>query len=239
MSDRRQRGSWSRRDGCDGGFTLLELLVVVGLIAALSFFILGGLGGGRKSAALRSAQATMANLVAAARIKAMAGGHSARVLINVDPGSDSRPRRFLRYVVLQVQVDGAWQGVTDAYLPDGVYVVPGNFSSIPGGLFAADTAAPWTKPDGSALRSTALRSSQISAEAVNSAVAEQWVNLGLSAVGTTAQAGDIILAAGKLRAPGSYAAGESPVELGNPEAVCGVTLSSYGVPVLINSRAGF
>ena len=59
-----------------GGFTLLELLVVVGLTAALSFVLIGGLGGGGKSAALQSAQATMANLVTAARVKAMATGQS-------------------------------------------------------------------------------------------------------------------------------------------------------------------
>ena len=51
--------------------------------------------------------------------------------------------------------------------------------------------------------------------------------------------GDIILAAGHVRPPGSYLAGESPVELESPENVRGLTLSSYGVPVLINARASF
>jgi type II secretory pathway pseudopilin PulG len=225
--------------GKDAGLTLLELLVVIGLIAALSFLLIGGLGGGRKSAALQSAQATVANLVTAARVRAMSTGRSVRIMIHIDPGSSAQPSRFLRYVALQSQDTGGWRTDADAYLPDGVYVVPGNFSTIPAGLFRANTTVPWNKTDGSALRSTALRSNQIASELLNSPRAEQWVGFTLAAAGTTAQAGDIILAAGRRLAPGSYAEGESPVELENPEAVRGVTLSTYGVPVLVNSRAGF
>lgn len=220
-------------------FTLLELLVVVGLIAALSFVLVGGLGGGGKAAALQSAQATLANLVTAARVKAMASGQPARVLVCIDPNSTAQPGRYLRYVALQVQVAGTWQLLTETYLPDGVYVVPGNFTSIPAGLFPANTSTPWTRSDGSALRSTVLRNGSITAEAISGNVAEQWVSFSLSAAGTTTQAGDIIVAAGRRRAPGSYAVGESPVELENPEQVRGISLSQYGVPVLINSRASF
>lgn len=220
-------------------FTLLELLVVVGLIAALSFVLIGGLGGAGRSAALRSGQATLANLVTAARVKAVASGRPARVLVHLDENSAVQPDRYLRYVVLQVQVAGTWQLVTGAYLPDGVYVVPGNFSRLPAGLFPPSASTPWTRPDGSALRSTALRNDRITAETLDGAFAEQWVAIGFSAAGTTAQAGDIILAAGRRRAPGSYAAGESPVELLGSEQVRGLTLSTYGMPVLVNSRASF
>ncbi len=220
-------------------FTLLELLVVVGLIAALSFVLIGGLGDGGKAAALSSAQTTLANLVTAARVKAMASGQPARVLVCIDPKSPAQPSRYLRYLALQVQVAGTWQPVTEAYLPEGIYVVPGNFSSIPAGLFATNPSTPWTRPDGSSLRSTSLRNGSISTETINSAVAEQWVSFHLSAAGTTAHAGDIILAAGRRRAPGSFAAGDSPVELLGPEQVRGISLSTYGVPVLVNSRVSF
>ncbi len=222
-----------------GGFTLLELLVVVGLVATLSFVLVGGLGGGGKTGALQSAQAAVTNLVTAARIKAMATGQPARVLINVDWNNQAQPTRYLRYLVLQVRVAGAWQPVADAYLPDGVFVVPSDFAGIPPGLFAPDKVTPWTRADGSALRSTALRANRITTESIGGTMAEQWVSLAIAATGTTAQSGDIILAAGRLRAPGSYAPGESPVVLENPEQVRGLSLSSYGVPVLINSRAGF
>lgn len=220
-------------------FTLLELLVVVGLIAALSFVLISGLGGGGKSAALQSAQATLANLVTVARVKAMASGQPSRVLVCIDQNSSAQPSRFLRYVALQVQVADTWQLATEAYLPEGIYVVPGKFGSIPGGLFPTTTSMPWTRSDGSSLRSTALRNDRITTETLDSVTAEQWVSISISVAGTTAQSGDIILAAGRRRAPGSFAAGESPVELLSPEQVRGIALSAYGVPVLVNSRASF
>jgi hypothetical protein len=101
------------------------------------------------------------------------------------------------------------------------------------------TDAPWTKSDGSALRSTALRSGNISAELVDGGVVEQWVSIPFAAAGTTSASGDIVIAAGRPRAPGSYAAGESPVELTHPEQVRGLTLSTYGVATLISSRTSF
>jgi len=221
------------------GFTLLELLVVVGLIAALSSFLMHGLAGGGQSAALQSAQALVANIVTAARTKAMASGKSSRVLIHVDAASPGRPLRYLRYLVVQTQTASGWQTFADVFLPDGSYVVPGNFTVTPAGLFATTSSVPWTKADGTALLSTALRSNQITSEMINGADAEQWVSFIISANAGTAQPGDIILAAGTRRAPGSYQAGESPVELSNPENVRGLTLSTYGVPALINSRTSF
>lgn len=230
-----------RSAGSAEGFTLLELLVVVGLIAAFSFFLLGALRGGGQAAALQSGQATLANLVTAARTRAMASGESARLLLHVDPGSPEAARRYLRYLVLQVQSGGVWPAAPAAeiFLPEGVLVVPGNFPTIPAGLFATNPASPWTKSDGSPLRSTALRAASITSEAINSPVAEQWVNITFTASGTTAQSGDLILALGQVRPPGSFAPGESPVKLANPEQVRGLALSVYGVPVLVGSRAGF
>jgi type II secretory pathway pseudopilin PulG len=217
-------------------FTLLELLVVAGLTAAFSVVVIRGLGGGGQSAAVQSAQATLANLISVARTKAMASGQSSRLLINVDAGGSSQPLRFLRLVAIQTQVSGGWQTITEAYLPEGVYVVPGNFAVTPAGLFSA---VPWTRADGSALRSTALRSNQITTETIAGAAAEQWVSLTISAAAGTAQSGDLIVAPGKPRPPGSYLPGESPVLLDNPDGVRGLTLSAYGVPALINARNGF
>ena len=211
----------------------------MGLIATLFFFLIGGLRNGGKSAALKSAQAAMANLITVARTNAAASGQSCRILVNADPTSISEPHRYLHYVVVQVQTVDGWQTVTDTFLPDSVYIVPGNFSAMPVGLFAATANVPWTKADGSELRSTALRSNQITTEAINSVTAEQWVGITLSSIAGTVQSGDLILIGGHRRAPGSYAEGEAPIELENPANVRGLTLSSYGVPALINSRTSF
>ena len=221
------------------GFTLLELLVVIALLSTLLVVVRSGRGGGGQAAALQSAQATLVNLLTAARATAMARGQSVRILVQIDATSANEPSRFLHYVALQTQTAGGWQTSSEAYLPEGVYVVPGNFATIPAGLFAPNLAILWNKTDGSALRSTALRSNQISSEAVNSSATEQWVSITLAAEAGTVQSGDIILAAGRRRPPGTFQAGESPVELINPENVRGLTLSSYGVPALINNRSSF
>ncbi len=221
------------------GFSLIEMLVVAGLLAGLSFFLLNGLGGAGQSAALQTAQGTMTSMITAARTKAMASGESSRLMIHVDPGSASQPARYLRYVALQTQTAGGWLTVADFFLPDGVYIVPGNFASLPSGLFATEGSTAWTRTDGSALRSTALRSNQIILEAVNSSRAEEWAGITISANPGTAQSGDIVLAAGRQRAPSSGGAGESPIELINPDSVRGLTVSSYAVPALINARSGF
>lgn len=225
------------------GFSLMELLVVIGLIAGLSVFLVGNLSSGGRSSALQSAQATAANMLAATRMKAMASGQSVRFLVNVDLNSTASPSRYLRYVAIQVQVAGVWQPVADAYLPEGVYVVPGNFATIPAGLFpptASDgTPLRWLKADGSNLRSTSLRAASVSAEQINSPVAEQWVNLPITATGTTGSSGDLILALGRQRPPGSFTTGESPIELEHPEKVRGLTVSLYGVAAMINSLSSF
>ncbi len=229
------RASLSQRQA----FTLIELLVVIGLIAGLAGVFIGGLRGGGKSAALQSGQAMVANLIAAARTRAMATGQSVRVLVHVDPDSTLEPLRYLRYLVVQEQVSAGWQSVMEVYLPDGVYVVPGDFPVITAGLFRTGTEALWITADGGRLRSTALQKDQLLSHAVNSPAAERWVWLAMAAAGTTANAGNLVLAAGKVRAPGSYAAGESPVELNDADAVCGLKLSKYGVSTLINNRVGF
>ncbi len=219
-------------------FTLIELLVVIGLMAGLMAFVIGGFGGG-KSASLQSAQAMVANLVVAARTRAMASGQSVRLLLQVDPDSASEPIRYLRYLAIQEQIGGGWQPVADAYLPEGVFVLPGNFTVIPAGLLPAEAASTWVRSDGAALRSTVFQNGNITNETINSAGAEKWVNFLVSATGTTAQTGSLVLALGVPRPAGSYAAGESPVVLENPETVRGLKLSQYGVCTLINDRTGF
>lgn len=223
-----------------GGFTLIELLVVVALIAILTGILLGGLPGGGKAVALQSAQATLANAVAAARTQARASGRAVRLLVNVDPARTGEPSRFLRGLALQRQDGSTWTTLAKLHLPPGVYLVPGNFSSLPTGLFAPDETAVWRRVSSTEpLRSTALRDGEIVSLAVDDDEAARWCGITFAAAGTTMQSGDLVLATGRLRPPDSFSSGESPVRLDNADAVRGLSLSTYGVVTLIDDRNGF
>lgn len=228
------------RDGVQvprrAGFSLLELLVVIGLIAALSAAFIGGLTGG-KTVALQAGQAAISNLVTGARSRALANGSPTRILLNQERVIVSTPPRFLRYLVLQEQVGGVWQTVTDLYLPDGVYLLPQNPD---GSLFG--NSGQWTTSRATALHSLAFGADAVP-EIVNSNVAEQWSVLAFSATGTPAFAvglsasepRSLVLTIGRALPPGSA----TPIVFDNPENVRGLSLSNYGVPIFVNERSGF
>lgn len=218
------------------GFTLLELLVTLGLVAVFAAAVIGALGASC-GPTLQSAQGALANLVIATRTKAAATNQPARLLVQFDATSAEAPSRFLRHVVAQIEVDGVWQSFADVLLPDGVFVVPGKFA-VPDGLFAVG-AGTWTRNDGADLRSTALREKNVIVVAAYAGTSERWISLPFAAVGTTNASGDIVLALGRARPFGSYAAPQSPVELVSPDQVRGLSLSAYGVPTLIDDRASF
>jgi len=222
------------------GFSLLELVVVLAIVASAAVFVFGRTNFRESAPALRSAQAELANALALARLRAIASGQSARVLIHIDAASTLEPRRFLRRIVVQELRGSTWQSVGTFDLPKGVYVLPGNFASLPAGLFAPGEESSWVRSDNSSpLRSTALRSSMIGVETIDSIAPEQWVAIALSGVGSTAQSGDLVLAAGDVRPAGAFAVGESPVQLRNPESVVGLTLSTYGATSLVHDRLSF
>lgn len=219
-------------------FTLLELLVVLGLIAALSFVLIGGLGGGGKSAALQSAQATVANLIAAARVKAVASQREARVLFHIDPNSPLAAERYLRYYALQQRnASGAWETTQTGVLADGVGVLPRLITS-PSNLVAPGLN--WTRPsDNGALRSSAFRAAAEEVLEIDGLIGERWTAITIAAFGTTTNSGDLVLGALTRLPPTETTAGLSTVQFSNPEQVRGVSLSGYGLAVLVNERSGF
>lgn len=219
-----------------GGFTLIELLVVIGLVAGATAFLIGGLRD-HPGASLRSAQATLANVLTAARTRAMASGCRVRVLIHADT---SRPERFRRAIAVQQEStydsDDWAETVAFVTLPEGVVVLP-HASHVPVGLFADQ--AEWTKTDGSgALLSTSL--GQQTTAAVQSAEAELWDVVQFTPANTMSTVnGNLILATCRTRPPGTFGPGESPVEAESPDRVRGIVVSRYGVLALVAGRDGF
>jgi prepilin-type N-terminal cleavage/methylation domain-containing protein len=216
-------------------FTLLELLVVLGLIAALSFVLLGSLAGGGKSVALQSGQTLVANLITAARIRAVATGNQTRILVHHDTASPLAAGRYLRQLAMEELRAGAWVTLQSAALPDGIYVLPHQNRTpanlLPGGVN-------WIKADGTRLHSSCLFRAPIQ-QVVDSATAENWVEIAFSSQGTTATSGQLVLATGRLLPPGAFGPGESPSALDSQETVRGLSVSGYGLAVLINERGSF
>lgn len=230
---RSQRGEISRR-----GFTLIELLVVVALIAGLATLFIAGVGSGSKAAALQSAQATMANLVTAARTKAMASGVRVRILVHADTRD---VRRFRRFIALQQETNylsNVWRPAYERLsLPEGICVLP-RVTRVPSGLYSGNIV--WTKASvAEPLHSSALDTVVVN-EAVDRSEEEAWEVIQFTPFGTmSTHAGDVVLTTVTRRAPGSFAEGESPVRAEDVEQVRGIAISTYGVPMLLNGRSAF
>lgn len=225
------------------GFTLLELLVVVGLIATTSILLLKGASGGGRAAHLGSAQTTLANLVTATRTKAAATGRKTRLLVNVDPGDS---RRYLRFVVLQVgQQAGAsptdWITTQSAFLPAGTYVVPATLVGL-----VADTTN-WKRISDPAdeLVSDLFANQSLAYLFPGDTAPQLWTGVAFTPNGTMAALaggpppkGSIVVAAGRSRA-GSEVSGQPGVELDDASLVRGLFLSAYGIPALLHGREAF
>jgi prepilin-type N-terminal cleavage/methylation domain-containing protein len=239
-----QRSAISRLRAATRAFTLLELLVVIGVIAAVAVFLFSGLLGSGKGASLQSGQAMVANLVTAARTKAAATGHKTRLLVHADPAA---PDRYLRLVVLQVgrtqgASPGEWDTVQAVALPPGVFVVPASLAGL-----VADPAKWKRVSDASADLDSDLFTNQSLVYALDGdSVAQTWTGVAFTPNGTLAALGGgppprgaLVLALGQLRTPGNYGAGQPPVQLSEIPAVRGLVLSAYGVPAMLNDRSAF
>lgn len=228
----------SRLDRSRGGVTLVELVVVIGLIAVLTGVVIVGLRGDQTQA-LADGQGTVASLLSATRGQAALRGTNARLLVNANP---ENRERFLRYIVIEVQDPGdpdRWVAVdAGVTLPVGVAVLPKAATTVgnPDGVLAAGMM--WN------LSSTVFGT--LSHQPIHSAVAEDWLGVAITARGTIARgpttgltgagpSGSIILGTYTAQPPG----GATPLMFDNPDNVRGMTLSSYGIATLVHDRTGF
>ncbi len=228
-------------------FDLGVFLVVIGLIAAMSFLLVSGLTGGGATAAMQSGQATITNLITTARTKAAATGRKTRLLVNTEAGASER---YLRHLVLQLARQAGsspadWDTTATVTLPEGVYVVPASLTQT-GGLVA--NPADWKRVTDPAadLVSDLFSNQAMSVLLEGDTSAQLWTGVSFTPNGTLAALGvgpppkgSLVIALGVRRPPGSYQPGESPVQLGNPQAVRGLILSAYGVPALVSERSSF
>jgi prepilin-type N-terminal cleavage/methylation domain-containing protein len=226
------------------GFSLLELLVVIGLIAALSGAVFHGLAGGGREATMRSSQALLANLVTAARVKAMASGCKTRLLVNVDPAV---PDRYLRLIALQIgrqpgPSPANWDTSQRLNLPRGIFVVPPSLA----GLVEATTDWKRVSDPTADLTSDLFAAEPLSYALEGDAAPQWWAGVAFTPVGTLATLvsgpppkGALVLAVGRRRASADYVPGAPPIELEQPSAVRGLLLSAYGVPTLLRDRSAF
>lgn len=214
------------RRGPKSGFTLVELLVVLGVIAALAAVTFAGLRGSDQGVALRTAQATLATALNATRQRAVAKGVNVALMVHNDPAAPARYRRLLAVV----------ESVTTAPVLVAVYELPRQSAVLPNrSRFTDDmrAAGDWTGGySGNALGSTLLGAT-IAAE-INGPVVENWEYREVTPNGTVAGAGSLIAGIVRPNPGGAY-----PLLFVSPEQVRGLTVSSYALARTINDRQGF
>ena len=204
------------------GFSLIELLVVIGIIVLMIGALGLALRGGGGNTALQSAQGTVASMVAATRAQAALNQSAAYLAVDANPTSET----FLRGLHVALQDASGWRFVSDTLLPSGVGLVPGN-----GGTTGVTTASGWP--------ATHISTLQAPVSLTISGQPGQYLlsSCSFDAAGkfnpTSVNSGDkLVLATCRQVSPGTWV-------LDNPQSIRGVTLSAYGATILINDAAGF
>lgn len=227
-------------------FTIIELLVVIGLIAVLTAGIGIALTTGGKGSALQNSQAIVNSLFAGARGQAAIRQADAAVLVNVLPSSDGFLREFC---IATKNASGDWVVTGDPVRIDReIYLVPptGEFSTTS----EVDYVGTWTN-----MTSTAYET------------AGSDLNVFLSDGSTELQDGDgtdLVFRIVQIFNPRGLVDTSSPdraalpanhlmkvvlstaqrgsapiLKFSNPEEVRGVLITNYGIPVFVNEALAF
>jgi len=199
-------------------FTLIELMVVIGLIAVLA----GGVGIAMKDnnpgSALKAAQSTLVSMLSSARGQAALNQCDAMIVVQ---SSHDQGDNFLRSVKIVIEsTPGTWVEVgSEVLLPQGIYVVPPVYPF-------ADVSFPAEYAGAAGRLSGFVQTAPIQLNGVNYVTSLHFTSLG----GITGTSNRMLVAAGK---PTSA----TTVTLDNTGAVRGFTVSNYGVATLINDTS--
>lgn len=103
------------------GFSLVELLVVIGIISLMASLVGVALSSNNGANSVKASQRVLAGLVQSARTQALLKQESVRILIHADENDPSRYRRFAGLVYFDSDQQG-WVAVNDgSLLPNGAY----------------------------------------------------------------------------------------------------------------------
>jgi type II secretory pathway pseudopilin PulG len=214
------------------GFTLFELLVVIGLMVAGTAVAIVTLRGGGSGAARDAAVALLSSRVAQARRLAVSLGRPTRLFVHADP---AMPERFLRQVVVCVQEGGDWRPVdAGCLLPEGIVVLPPVALTTVGPGAVCRAMDDWSRPSGGALRSTVLEDFLAEGSGAPVLGTTAWRYLHFAVTGST-RSGDLVVAVGWKQSEALPAT----VLCEQPDNVAGLSISQYGVATFARGRRDF
>ena len=217
----------------DRAFTLIELMVVIGLIAVLAAGVGIAMKNKNPGSGLRSAQSTLVSLLSSARGQSALNQVDAMILVQADPSNIN----YLRSVKVVVRTTSGlpnFQEVgSEVILPEGVYVVP-----------------PSTSATGVTLKSTSA--SRLSQFVVSGTIDGSTIGLsgtyyqslyltslgGVATVGNSGAAStQVVVKGGRMLVSAGTQTAASAWTLDNDSAIRGFSVSKYGVASLISDSA--
>jgi len=233
MHTNHQSGAWREvQDECavQRAFTLIELLVVLAVVGILAGVAFASAGDAGRATALRSAQATLANLLSATRNRALARGVPVALAVHDDP---SNPVRYRRMIAIVEEIATSSPKVVAVFeLPKHAYVLPHR------ARFTEQMREPgnWVGGiSGNGLGSTRfLNPGGVIPVAIARPTVERWEYALVTVSGTMSGGGALIVGLAERVDDGPF-----PIRFQSPELVRGVMVSNYGLARMINGRAGF